>query len=723
VKSSWRANASRYFYSKFSNLLLCVETLLNALFNKKSKKYYVLINGVLSAVILIGLFYLKTNPLDILKYIFFQAFYLMVPGLFLYHRLFKLKGEFIERLVLSYALGIVLTIIEYFVFYTMHFREGLIFIGPCLSIMEIILLSRSSKLNKKNIADAIATVPIQMVSIYFLLLFATFMGFTMTNPLPTLANSCYFDLDILFDIGNTQGLLRNFPLINARISGVQFSYQYFNSIHLAVQSYVTKIHPVIITSRFFPFFDMLLLAAAAFFVGRKFFFDDRKAIYFAFILFFTNSAASIMEFSTSGKVFCNFLFRRLFLHPRAVEIAISFVLILFGVLYDLLKHEKISWNKILLSGLFFFFLVGAKGPVAFVFFAAINLMLLFKILTRRMNSCYFVYWALLSIIFVGVYLILYQSEKGNVPSSDFLSFQIGSLLRQTIAYGRFATLFLNESLKSVIYILLIPFFLITYLPFAMPLFIVNSLATLRNVAKVASIKIFVIFASCCGIFLGIFVREVGRSNSYFIETAIPFITIAALVYLLEKGNMLRKRFQVMILAVFLLSLSTTAIDYLKTVQGAIKPIREPETFYGSERRAMILTNLEYQGLLWLNGNTENDVVISSDRYYRTKKQQGELGASWFYYSAFSNRQMYLEGWAYQHNLPKEILEKKLKVCALLYTERTASRGEIMKRNHIDYMIVSDFVNPGLKFHDETIQLVFENADIKIYKCDVDSIRI
>ncbi len=722
MKSSWCANSSRYFYSKLGNLLLCAETLLNALFAKKSKKYYVLLNGVLSAIILLGLIYLKTNPLDILKYLFFQAFYLMFPGLFLYHRLFKLKGEFIERFVLSYALGIVLIIIEYFAFYTMHFREGLFYIGPCLSIMEIFLLSRSSKLNKKNIADVVATVPIQLISIYFLLLFATFMGFTMTNPLPTSANSCYFDLDILFDIGNTEGLLRSFPLINARISGVHFTYQYFNSIQIAVQSYITKIHPLLITSRYFPFFDMLLLAVAAFYVGRKFFSDDRKAIYFSFILFFTHSAASIMEFSTSGKFFGNFLFRRLFLLPRAVEIAIAFVLVLLGVFYDLLKQEKMSWNKILLSGLFFFFLVGAKGPVAAVFFAAVSLMLLFKILTRHMNSRYFVYWLVLSIVFVGVYLFLYQSSIG-FSSSKFLTFQIGSLLRQTKGFGTFATLFLNKSFISVIYVLLIPFFMFAYLPFAMPLFIINSLAILRNASKVASINLFILFAACSGICLGIFVQEVGRSNSYFIETAIPFITIAALAYLLEKGRMLRKRFQVMILAAFLLSLSTTAIHYLKTVQGAIKPIREPETFYGSENRAMVLTFLEYQGLLWLNKNTNKGDVISSDRYYRTKEQRGKTGASWFYYSAFSDRQMYLEGWAYQHNLSKEVFDEKMKVCTLLYDERTASRGEIMKKNHVDYMIVSDFINPDLEFHDETIQLVFENADIKIYKCDMAAIRI
>lgn len=688
-----------------------LESLIDLAFSKKTYRYYSVFNLFIIILLLLGVVYLKYNPIEIFKYFLFQIFYVILPGLFLYHCLFRFKGNVIDKITLGYAIGISLTIIEYFVFYSLNFQKGILFVGPVISIIGLIHLLWNYKNIRQNLLSRISGIPVQFYSIYLLLLFATFMGFIMTSPLPSPANSFYLDLDILFDIGNTEGLKRGFPLINPRINNVEFYYQFFTSIHLAVQSYITNIHPVLITIRFFPFFDMLFLAFAVFHVGKKFFGSDRYALSFAFIFFFTNSAASVMEYGTSGMFICNFLFKRLFLLPRGVELAISFILVLFGILYDALKAKRISWNLIFLSSILFFVLTGVKSPVSSVYFISINLLLFIMILTSRFSKNYLIYTILLSSVFIGVYLLLYSHN--NHHDSGVLYFKIGSLIRETYLFGFFDTLQIKEFYKNIIYIILIPVFLFSYLPFAMPLFLIQSVSYIKNKLSISCINIFAVIAAFCGIFLGIFIQEVGRSNSYFIETAIPFISLIALSWLIKNYRTLKNRFKVLLFAAFFLSISSTSVLYFKTVQWATRPMRKPATFYNTEKRAMVLTYFEYEGLLWLYKNTESDAVISSDRHFRSKDQTG--GASWFYYSAFSDRQFYLEGWGYQRDLSEEQLDRKLSVCNLLYGSETQNRGLIMKENGIDYMIVSEFVHPNLSFADDSIQLVYQNQDIKIYK--------
>jgi hypothetical protein len=699
-----------------------LENFFDWTFRKTTSKWYLLFNFFIISIVLSGCVYLQYNLMEICRYILFQIFYVLLPGVFLYQFLFRLKGDLIEKITLGYAIGIILTLAEYFVFYSLQFRNGLYFLGPVLSISALSYYIWNRKILQQQLIRKLTDIPVQLLTIYLLLVFAAFMGFVMTLPLPTPGHSFYLDLDILFDIGNTEGLKRGFPLINPRVAGIEFYYQFFTSIHLAVQSYVTDIHPLLITIRYFPFFDMLFLALAVFYVGRKAFGTARYALYFSAIFFFTNSAASIFEFKTSGMVVCNFLFHRLFLLPRGVEVALSFILLLFGLLFDILKTKKICWNLIFLSSLFLAALTGIKGAVSSVFIGSTVLLMFFMLFIKRMTKGYLIYTLFLSFFFTMAYLLLYPSlalnamVAANASSASTytnLYFRIGSLLRESFLFRNFDALPFDEIYKSIIYISLIPIYLVAYLPFAMPLFFIEARSYLKNRMRVPLPYMFAAIASILGIVLGLFIQEVGRSNAYFIETSIPFISLIALSWLIKNYHTLTHRYKSLLLASFILSLSTTAVLYFKTVQGATKAIRKPTTFNQTDKRAMVLTFFEYQGLMWLNNNTSSDAVISSDRYFRSKEKTG--GASWFYYSAFSNRQFFLEGWAYQRNLKRNQLDEKLRICNLLYEPETQNRGQVMQQNGIDYLIVSDFVHPNLSLPEDGIKLVYQNRDIKIYQ--------
>lgn len=118
---------------------------------------------------------------------------------------------------------------------------------------------------------------------------------------------------------------------------------------------------------------------------------------------------------------------------------------------------------------------------------------------------------------------------------------------------------------------------------------------------------------------------------------------------------------------------------------------------------------------WLQENTDKSAIIAGDRWY-IMDPKNDSAARYFYYSAFSDRQFFLEGWHYSNLETKRInvLKEKKEISKLLFSIDENDKAEIMKTNNIDYLVVSRFSNPDLEINDKGIELLFENRDIKIY---------
>ena len=71
-----------------------------------------------------------------------------------------------------------------------------------------------------------------------------------------------------------------------------------------------------------------------------------------------------------------------------------------------------------------------------------------------------------------------------------------------------------------------------------------------------------------------------------------------------------------------------------------------------------LSREEYDALVWIAKNSPKDALVASEKFWTSDNQtDATSGARYFYYSAFSKRQIYLEGWAYsswaQSNITSE----------------------------------------------------------------------
>jgi len=139
-------------------------------------------------VVFFGLIFYKTSVIDIFKYIYSQLFFVLLPGLFFCDLLKKFQNDFIKKVTISYGVGVALTIIEYFIFYTIDFKIGLYYFGPILSVLEIVLIMKRNGIKRLplQITNKLNEIPIQLWFILSILIFVTFWGLTLANPMPDL---------------------------------------------------------------------------------------------------------------------------------------------------------------------------------------------------------------------------------------------------------------------------------------------------------------------------------------------------------------------------------------------------------------------------------------------------------------------------------------------------------------------------------------------------------
>ena len=292
----------------------------------------------------------------------------------------------------------------------------------------------------------------------------------------------------------------------------------------------------------------------------------------------------------------------------------------------------------------------------------------------------------------------------------------GSLVGSVYSY-----LFNNEFIIRLLSIISIPIHFFFFIPFAAIPFLKQSFIKLKSIKNIPSKDIFIGGLAYTGIVFGYLLYFPGNSQLYFLMISIPFIELLAVDYIWSNYSSLNKGFKIFVLITFILGSFTTVFIGLHQGGNGVLKINDVLTKNEMETQPSwnSITKYEYEGMLWLKENTEEEDVIASDRYHLTSpsSEWSTEGSKYFYYSAFSQRQFFLEGWEYgyqdQDGEKNPVIGQKIEICKKLYSNNT-NKVEIMNKNEINYLVVSRFSHPDLEIRDKNLDLVFHNRDIKIY---------
>jgi hypothetical protein len=689
------------------------KNLYNLFFEKQFKIICILFSIITFFIVLIGLRLYNTSMYNIIKYILFQVFFIILPGMLLY-RILKFNKGGIYKFTLSYGFGIVFTILSYFFFYLLNSKQLILYAGPILSFLEIGLFFKGYKrLDKKQVEDNEINVLFQLLAIFSILVLITLFGLTFSNPMPADVGGTTFNKDLIWTISNAEALVKGYPPMDSHVSGIILKYHYFISVHLAIISYVTKINIVELFYKFFYIGKLLFLVFSSYILSKTFFRDSKKALLFTWVYFFSN-CASMSNASTNGYgEFINVNFVHLTDDPFGFELAIPFLFLCVSLVIESIRSKSIKIPHIVGVGLFIMAAIGSKGPLGAILLLVLIAACIIYGIKKGIQANVVAIIVEILVIFVVMYFWLL-----NVGANTS-QIQLGYLVSDTIVKSSIDKLTSIGGLNKLLNLFSIPMHFILFLPFASIPFLLWFYKRLMKITLVNLEELIIGGIAICGILATYILKQIGHSEVYFIMTAIPFIELCAIDWLSKnflKSHGVFKGFVIITLIVSMITTFYMSLFQYEKGKNALREVVYKLNFEAAPQDDS-MTKYDYEAMLWLKNNSKQTDIIATNRHYIYEDKNMDT-AQYFYYSTFSERNFYLEGWsniyAYSSKSDKKIIENKIKVNDKIFSNNETAYKEIENAS-IKFLVLSKFIDPNLKLTHKNIKNVFENRDVLIYE--------
>ncbi|MDF2675386.1 MAG: hypothetical protein K0R09_3658 [Clostridiales bacterium] len=687
-----------------------VVTMLMAMFIGFFKGFCLIFAIGVVIVCYIGLKYYGVALNDIFKFIYFQLIHVYLPGALL-RRILNINKGTVENISYSYALGIIFTILEYFFLYSINKQDSFMIIGPVLSIMELVLFINMLFKSREREQVTDRSIPIVLLFITALLMLITFVGFTIANPLPYQTGMVTYNPDFLWTIGNTQAIIRGLPPMDARMSGIVFNYHYFLSVHLAVMSIVSKLGTVEVFFWFSQIGKVFLMVFSSYVLGKAYFNNRKKALFFSWVFFFSNCASLYGAYKINYGIFLNFNFSHVTDYPFGYELSISFLFLCAAIIIDQIKCNKLHYGYLIAGGLFTFGATGSKGPLGAMIFGVLVVVLIILIVQRKEYKLVAPYMYVTAFGYLIVFFTLLN--RGG----ELLDISPGFTVSASIL-GKVLKKLGNENNMKYLRVAFIPIHFVLYLPFAAIPFLEWFFNKLRHIKTTRAEEFLIGGMALSGILASYLLKHTGSSHMYFIMASTAFIEICAIDWLAANFKRADWLIKLIIIGGFAAGTITTyymtMFEYNKAMVK-VEQIKSKSLMYANPYFDRI-TRYEYEGMKWLDNNTDINSIIATDRHF-IGKQQTEAFSRSFYYSAFSNRQVFLEGWLYTYPSKEiqDIIKHKYEINSKLFSKKEENRSKIMRENGIDYLVLSRVTDSDIKIDEKNLVCVFSNRDLRIYK--------
>ena len=210
----------------------------------------------------------------------------------------------------------------------------------------------------------------------------------------------------------------------------------------------------------------------------------------------------------------------------------------------------------------------------------------------------------------------------------------------------------------------------------------------------------------------------GLSQVYFIFGIIPFVQI--LVFCFFENSLQHKKRGVLWSRRFFIA--GMACGMLITVISLGQHVHSM-MIHNEQARNGVHGALQYKGisageieaLHWLRENTKTDDLIAGNRLFTKPEETAikNLDSKFFYYSAYSERRIYLEGYYYS-TVSMQKLNEMIAVNKGLFDLNNKDRAVLARSHGIGYLLVSKLSDPALDLTADGVRRCFSNDDVDIY---------
>lgn len=621
------------------------------------------------------------------------------------------------QVILALVVGVAASIFLYIISLLLANFWWYIILSSLLALLGIYYLAKNYGINEKwGDSDPEITWPdvILLVGLLVMVNIIIYFSYYGTSPLPGDREILYF-LDIPWHLGNIASLSAGWFPQDFRLAGYSFHYHFFSYAWMAAVKRTCGFTGSVILLRLFPAFFFNLLFFAMWTTGRALF--SKRTAYLA--IFITLLAGNFIVFKPHNLLLNNLMFSPTYLlamvlfWPLAAEIVkylesateqIRFASAdnRFAVTTEprrsvaTTNYHKVA--SLLIIGLLMAALAGTKATFLPVVVAGV---LLVAALVKESRTAAIILAVLGIVTFLCFYLWLYRGGG----ASD-LTISVYKLVYDTEIYKHSLAWLTVRGFRGAGVLAIFIYFL-GYLGIKLGGLVYGMAQALER--KRPDVYVFLLGITLAGVMGGYLLQARDNSQYYFLFAGLAALNLLTASYLdniyINKVNIRDKVINVLIIIILLLP---SVVDTMQMV--------EKNRHDGQVRGQMLnkpLTPGLYAGLTFLREHSSPEAVVVGRRF-------SEMGGRriWFYYSAFSERRMLLEGWEFMPRSRFPAVQDRYQDIVLLYkTTSPLTARKILNQYGIDYLIADKkyrstqphFPLPGI------LRSVFDNEKVTIYQ--------
>ena len=656
----------------------------------------------------------------------FLVFYVQIPGLFIIERL-GLKDDHISvTLTLALFAGWSMEILTYFINDFIPTDIILAAAGPALSILYCLDHFRKKDSTVRKPAFRFSKLPLTLCIFIVGVALYCALHLQFRYPSPEIVDFTYMNPDKAYHIGLVNSLSHDYPIISPWVSGIIINYHVLSEMLLSIPVRLFGVPSYFIMLSFNTIWTTYVFCLSLYAFFREMAGSVERAGAYCLILLLSN-----IYITRNATASLAFKFALINDNSSGYGIAAVFAtVIMFKKWYELfVKKAPQRWSALILLTAFIMVTTGIKGPMGAVMIAAEWGTILLGIILRKVSPKALGPLCVNTAGFVLIYTTL-LSGKGvsNATGASLFAFatitDIAFWKKPLIALLKAIGIPYSLRLAAVLIVFVIFFLTVFFVPFCIGY--IRELFLVLTGKKAYKPERVLVYAACLvGFVLLMVMNYSGHSQVYFglvtvfLAPIVAFWFIEDLEELRDKSKVAKHtlRFTVSIMAICLVATTVSLTENLN--RNALESVKASDVHRSSDTY-MNMSNDEYEAMVWLNSNTEEDSLIASDRYYSVPLDKYAVDDRWdnrfFLYEAYSSRFSYISGSGY--NIPDynyELRREMINTNKKLYDPDNDARGDLARDLGVDYVIVSKRFTETGDLSNADYEKCFENEDVTIYK--------
>ncbi len=664
-----------------------------------------------------------------LIFIFYMTFWIQLPGMLLCDLLIPHRLKVSTRLLASYGLGA--AAVGFFFYLQCLFQASNVItvMGPLLSVMYIVTHIKKGRPSIFNEDEKFSR---SFLIMFFIIYIASMLSFQFKYWGVLSGETTQVYHDFLFHTGNITTLSRTLFGYDIRVAEVKFFYHYFYELTFALCKHIFKMDAFRLYLNGNALVCAWPLSLALTIIGQRIK-NSTESTKFQRLLYcgglFVSCICLLPLNVVGGRFPISWLDNHLFSNGNAMGLALSMTVLTIDILVEG-WYEEFSLRRLFVLFLLIMGVTGYKGTAgATVMVIAIAVSVIETFIIKKFSLARLAYVVTITIGFLYTNIAINtgpSSPGANNRSVDFTT--AGTLGSNRIGqiFSKFGFDYTN-TVWAVIGVILSSIVIIgpCILPFVG--FAVSRFKKLIKEKEIGDIfDWFVIGSVLIGLGGFCLFAVPGFSQVYFVIANAAFIFYGSMKYCVENKEKwvtkLTYGFFALGTLFLVVDLGHYCYDDIKSNLDYAHKIEDVQYLVSRENiekgyTESLVSKETIQAYQWLRDNTDESSRIAVDRFSEgLDKTSGgkDKRQIYFYASAFSERQCFIEGYDYS-DITEEQIQAKLRTNEKFFSSDPNTANSALSLNGINYLVVTQIGHPDFVNTNPQLEKVFENKDVSIYK--------